>query len=141
MVVQDYHDAAFEEEQVPYYTTTIPPSIKTLIDMQTAGFETHGNVTHINPYVPVMTQYKAGAACYWTASYCLKTDQVIKVSNDACAKIQAQAVAGKQFLRHVHRRICGPPSGHKYFYRLGNFWDWLDRLESISHTGSSQATP
>ena len=79
MIMQDYHDAAFQEEQVPYFSTTIPPSIRALIEMQEDTFVTHGSVSHLDPHAPIAAQYKAAAACYWTASYCLKSNEIKRV--------------------------------------------------------------
>lgn len=69
------------ETPVPFFTTTMPPAVITLMTMFDAGSrEVSKDVLEPDPAAPVSEQYQAAWASYWIAEYCLKKRQPGKVS-------------------------------------------------------------
>ena len=60
----------------------LPPSLLTLMGKHDSGLhKTALGITDIDPSAPVLDQYQAASACYWIATYCLKTNDPKRASS------------------------------------------------------------
>ncbi len=81
--MQQLHDQALTEPEIPIYTCTMPPSLRTLLGMHQAGTRmlSVGSGVEPDPDAPLFEQYQAGSAAYWIATYCQGRRDATRVSS------------------------------------------------------------
>ena len=84
--MQQLHDQALTEPEIPVYICTMPTSLGVLLGMHQEGIRmvsVGSGVQHPepNPDAPLFEQYQAGSAAYWIATYCQRKLDAPKVSS------------------------------------------------------------
>ena len=85
-MIQQLHDQALTEPEIPVYTCTMPPSLRVLLGMhrEGTGMVSVGSevvLVEPDPDAPLFEQYQAGSAAYWVATYCHRKLDAAKVSS------------------------------------------------------------